>query len=440
MLIREMDGSKLVQDVPAIKGKSRSLARYLVVVLCTLQSCTSEKTKNNHTLDALPPQTPVNRLCGIDGKLCTICAAQAMCWVPPSHRSNYVHCLKVTTKNIGFITSSCSDCQCKALTADQSKVFQPQVLTRQNMYYHLHISKTGGTTFEQYLRKRIAPVSGLKMCDEALKTSFKLPFKHAPYFATPENLKAAQCHMVSAEGKRVDIAGQFKDMPEPKLLVWLRDPLLRTWSQWNHDKSYNIKMPARANLSHDHQLLQKVPKDLLGVYDDAALDASLHERYGNWQFYRLCKENFPHGKLFLTHSSYVEVKESLASHAFLGLSDHFRTSLCLFYYTFGLLREFASCDTRQLHAYNAACYANGSTNKLCVGGAKFTNKFGLGDASEQIKRDQLRVIPESQIQAIRRHTHLDNDLYNTAVDIFWRRVAVMQAISGVNFTLPRRYT
>ena len=56
-------------------------------------------------------------------------------------------------------------------------------------------------------------------------------------------------------------------------------------------------------------------------------------------------------------------------------------SLCLFYFTFQLHDGFKFCRERPLHAYNAACYDNGTTNRDCKHGEHFTNKFKLSSKS-----------------------------------------------------------
>ena len=53
-------------------------------------------------------------------------------------------------------------------------------------------------------------------------------------FARKADLTAAQCHFVSAEGRREFVSEQFDSTPE--ILTFFREPISRTVSQWNHDK------------------------------------------------------------------------------------------------------------------------------------------------------------------------------------------------------------
>jgi len=386
---------------------------------------------------------PMNRACS-QPKGCVICAPGELCIAPatPAGAAAYRDCLRVTLNQVGWINGSCAGCRCVMPTGRQRQTLRTGFLNRSKLYYHLHISKTGGTTFEQLLRKQIGPTSGLRMCDEALKTSFKLPFKHASagLFALPSELDAASCSLVSAEGRRAHMPQQFSRQPE--LLTWLRNPIARTWSQWNHDKRYNIEVGAvpkyasrsSGNSTHDQMLLSQVPKDLSELYTNNKLQAQLHERYGNWQFYRLCKGAYP-SPAFVTHASFIEAEKALQSYAFIGISEHHRTAMCLFYFQFSLYNDFATCQTRAIHVYNAACYENGTTNKDCVHGQAFANKFGVKSPSA-LSRDQLRTIPKGLISKIRQKTWLDHRLYKAALQIFWSRVRVMKELTGRHFQIP----
>lgn len=104
--------------------------------------------------------------------------------------------------------------------------------------YHLHISKTGGTTFEKLLKKaahelnleqkeKVPDSARLILCDEALNSSFHPPFRFGPLFASPEALLKSGCNVASAEGKFKDVATQFGGK-EPQILIWMREPVART--------------------------------------------------------------------------------------------------------------------------------------------------------------------------------------------------------------------
>mmetsp|Transcript_18224 Transcript_18224/g.54000 ORF Transcript_18224/g.54000 Transcript_18224/m.54000 type:complete len:450 (+) Transcript_18224:258-1607(+) len=390
------------------------------------------------------PHKQINPLCR-NGQ-CVVCPAGAMCVVPPTiDPTTYRDCIRATVNQMGWINGSCPHCSCRTLSSEQLRVLKPTFFTRDKMWYHLHISKTGGTTFENLLRKRLAPMSGLRMCDEALHSTFQTPFRYRAHsgnkelFALPADLAGARCHVTSAEGRRQLIPEQFPSAPE--ILTFLRDPTLRTVSQWNHDKTYNQMWSGRsltehamtANNTRDHLLLRQVPKTLADLYANRQLVSELHERYGNWQFYRLCASTYP-SPAFSTHTAFQEVKTSLATFAFLGLSDHYRTSLCLLAFQFHLSVEFALCQTRPLNVYNAACYENGTTNKECAEGQAFANKFNV--QSEALQRDHRRSVPPGLETVIYKHTWLDKALYIEACRIFWARVLIMEAVTGRRFYVP----
>lgn len=443
---------------------------------------------------------------------------------------------------VGWVKGTCSMCECRGLTQQQRNVLRPQFFTREKMWYHLHISKTGGincpspfallwfqvivdecgnlvvlkapkdhsspaelntthththlnagTTFENLLRKRLAPMSGLRMCDEALQTTFQTPFKYkaasgdADLFAPKDDLMNAKCQIVSAEGRRQLIPEQFHSTPE--ILTFLREPTLRTVSQWNHDRQYNQLWEGRSltpkalevNGTRDQVLLRDIPSSLNELYADEGRLAALHERYGNWMFYRLCANIYP-TPAFSTHSTFQEVKTALRTFAFLGLSDHYRTSLCLLAFQFHLAIEFSLCHTRPLNVYNSACYHNGTTNKDCGKGQvtpspppsqlpqvsertldhvsivlvrhspsthtwafaplfrhsqSFSNKFDV--KAKELAKDHRRAIPPGLEATIYNHTWLDKKLYTEATRIFWARVLVMESVTGRSFQVPDEY-
>eukprot|EP00037_Helgoeca_nana_P016557 m.155734 g.155734 ORF g.155734 m.155734 type:complete len:520 (+) comp23582_c0_seq2:364-1923(+) len=428
---------------------------------------------------------------------CIVCPVGAVCVSTAEDPSRYRDCIRTTMNQVGWVKGTCSMCECRSLTQQQRNVLRPQFFTREKMWYHLHISKTGGincpssfallwfqvivdewgnlvvlkapkdhsspaelntthththlnagTTFENLLRKRLAPMSGLRMCDEALQTTFQTPFKYkaasgdADLFAPKDDLMNAKCQIVSAEGRRQLIPEQFHSTPE--ILTFLREPTLRTVSQWNHDRQYNQLWEGRSltpkalevNGTRDQVLLRDIPSSLNELYADEGRLAALHERYGNWMFYRLCANIYP-TPAFSTHSTFQEVKTALRTFAFLGLSDHYRTSLCLLAFQFHLAIEFSLCHTRPLNVYNSACYHNGTTNKDCGKGQSFSNKFDV--KAKELAKDHRRAIPPGLEATIYNHTWLDKKLYTEATRIFWARVLVMESVTGRSFQVPDEY-
>ena len=215
-----------------------------------------------------------------------------------------------------------------------------------------------------------------------------------------------------------------------------------------------------ANTSRDQLLLRAAPKTLPEAYNDSQLMAALHERYGNWMLYRLSlntsvlpaltgsniggtsslssmssSSSYAHHAL---HAAFREVKRSLRDFAFIGLTDHYRTSLCLLAFQFHLHVEFSLCQTRSLNAYNAACYDGGKTNADCAEGQAFTNKFDV-EHEKLLHSDQRRaVVPNSIRPVVHQHTTLDQRLFFEASRVFWARVRVMEDVTGRRFDdMPR---
>ena len=138
--------------------------------------------------------------------------------------------------------------------------------------------------------KSHVPLTSLRLCCSLALTGNRFNSSRGTQdlFARKADLASAQCHFVSAEGRREFIAEQFDSTPE--ILTFFREPISRTVSQWNHDKQYNQVWEGRtvtqdaldANSSRDQLLLRAVPKTLPEAYNDSQLMSALHERYGNW--------------------------------------------------------------------------------------------------------------------------------------------------------------
>lgn len=379
--------------------------------------------------------------------LCTPC--------PPTSICIGKGCSRINRSHDGH-PSGCEYCHCFQPSPKDQALLKFQKLRPDRMYYHLHMSKTGGTTFEVVQRKIVAPYAGLAMCDEALNRSFKHPFADPPFFAPPAQITPATCQLVSAEGRMLDVKKQFSGV-HPQIFTFLRHPTLRTWSQWHHDRRYWVKrgdaVPAPVS-AHPHgaqggnghgdtdaSASKAAAATLSHLYSDPALTANLDGqayRYGNWQLYGLARAKLPPATT-RTDTAFLAVKDGLNDLAFVGIAEYYRVSLCLFYFTFQLHDGFKFCRERPLHAYNAACYDNGTTNRDCKHGEHFTNKFKLSNESGLLK-DVANAIPAAERALIEEHTVLDMELYTASLDIFWRRVALMAKITHKTFAgMPIEY-
>eukprot|EP00040_Diaphanoeca_grandis_P036071 m.228706 g.228706 ORF g.228706 m.228706 type:complete len:432 (+) comp33544_c5_seq1:186-1481(+) len=329
---------------------------------------------------------------------------------------------------------SCRYCHCYRFDEDQLRVLRPTQLDPNKMYYHLHVSKTGGTTFEHTLRRRIAAPNHMNMCDQVLNISFKLPFKFPPYFAQPKDLRLADCNIVSAEGRRSDVNKQFLNVA-PEMILFFRNPTLRTWSQWNHDKKYEVQQqasPGEKTVATD--AVSSSQGLLANVYRNTSLLTRLQGRYGNWQLERQSDVRLGVSNSISPEEALGRIKSQLATLDFIGISDSFRVSLCLFYFMHSLFDDFAHCMERPISAYNAACYENGETNKDCVKGQSFTNKFQLSEHAEHaLLKDMKGDIPREEKEAIETHTSLDRELYFAALDLFTKRVEIMAEATQKQF-------
>ena len=425
--------------------------------------------------------------------------------------------------------------------------------------YHLHISKTGGTTLEKHLRK-LAVHNSLRVHVKVCPAE-KHPFSNPPLFANPHSLCASQCGLISAEGRMRDVAVQFgcqetaaaaaqqrqqrNDIADNNIanidiinknlniasastttrltsttrkiiiITMLRHPVLRTLSQFGHDRAMERrkdrgKYVHRQNFTRNAENIVELYKhfessedcneyskntinsnlvanrhDKIGVSSGSSSNTSSNStpqdkhdstensvgvsasaagkrvsphpklcakgvvppRYSNWQIDRLL---WPGGDT--APVTVVNVTRILSQLYFIGMTDYYRTSLCLFYHTFGLANEFARCGEETITAYNART-STSSTNSSHIATAKrssarsgpdsgFENKPApeSRDGAHAQLRVALRRVGIETASLITRHAAGDMRLWVGALDLFWRRVAVMEAKTGRRFgELPQRY-
>eukprot|EP00045_Choanoeca_perplexa_P007964 m.72975 g.72975 ORF g.72975 m.72975 type:complete len:400 (+) comp14298_c0_seq5:76-1275(+) len=310
----------------------------------------------------------------------------------------------------------CIGCQCSPMSPVQRNLLPMTTWSNSEYIYHVHASKTGGTTIEHILRDLTTSEDlpkSVTMCQTE-----KHPFSNPPLFADPNVLRSSGCTVVSAEGELRYTHKQFNGVT-PRVMVFLRHPALRTLSQWHHDHTYeNDKLHGTVQ---DRQRYTANCSTLLEYYtQQRALGQKPHRRYANWQY-------------FIYDSTLYQRSVDLAKFQFVGVTDYFRTSLCLFYFTFQLQSRFDDCQTRPLSVYNAAC-----KDDTCA----FINKANVPleqHPHEALRASLARIDPET-VAGLKEATTKDLALYKEALDIFWTRVAIMEQVSGQIFPdLPDRY-
>jgi hypothetical protein len=101
-------------------------------------------------------------------------------------------------------------------------------------------------------------------------------------------------------------------------------------SQWNHDKNYYSDRDLFAEYSNITQMYTSQPR------------YKVKPRYKDWYYTRLGEEG-------------QSLKDTLMSYAFLGVTEFYETSMCLFYFTFQMHILFHKCQDAVTLQYNAAC-------------------------------------------------------------------------------------
>eukprot|EP01147_Barroeca_monosierra_P004251 gene4251-6577_t len=335
---------------------------------------------------------------------------------------------------LGF-PNHCDFCDCKAMSPSQRRTVPLTTWDDKQLYYHLHISKTGGTTLERILKDMMTSDDirppGMTMCQTE-----RHPFSKPPFFADPVALEESKCNdyrpriclfdllslfcqlvmvaVISAEARLHNIDKQIP-FTTPHMIILLRHPILRTLSQYlrkaaqfHHDRIKErtlSRMPWRGHFTLGHDTLQ-----------DLYLNTSAHvdKRYRNWQ------------TLLLSHPK-LTYPEALKDMTFIGITEFYKTSMCLFYFTFQLPTLLHNCQHRPLDVFNKACHGECSM---------FKNEINTTDAlqdNHESLADSINKVDRLTQELISKFASLDMQLYNAALDIFWRRVAVMEAVVGERF-------
>lgn len=291
------------------------------------------------------------------------------------------------------------------------------------------------------------------MCSEALGIGgvkgFTPPFQfeHGALFAPAERLRSSGCAVASAEGMYREVSGhkrQFQGMPHPRLLLWWRDPVQRTLSQFHHDRRW-ADSGGRQGFH--------VPETLAHVYAEPALLDGPLRRYGNWQTVRMVPA--AHWAASATNGARVAVpsiKQVLSNASFIGMVEHYHLSMCLFAFTFAQFESLRSCRSRVMVAYNRGCCestvrparaavlgldraeltsrvrADGGAEHGCATGADFDD-VAVGRGRDNATTAAPNVDSET-LEAIRRHTAVDRELYDFVAKLFWTRIGVMREVLG----------
>jgi len=70
-------------------------------------------------------------------------------------RCHMSHVASNPLNNVAAFSADCHICRCVVMSSRQAELLPLHTWSPQLMYYHLHVSKTGGTTFMRYVRVRM---------------------------------------------------------------------------------------------------------------------------------------------------------------------------------------------------------------------------------------------------------------------------------------------
>lgn len=254
---------------------------------------------------------------------------------------------------------------------NQTYTLKRKVIELNDQLFFMHIPKTAGTTFVNILEQLYTvddicpPYEGLsqliKNYTPQQLTNFKLIRGHFPY----ELLK----HLNS----------------EPRLVTFLRHPIQRTISAFNHLKRWDI--PQEKSFYDNARDFAKQTQNI--SLDELMKETELANHIRNKT------QKFLVGKLGRANANLPldleQAKERLAGFEFIGVTEHFDESLALFLYTFNL-PEMISYKT-----YNVA-----------------PNKSSKTEISQNVL-DYLAEINQDEIE-----------LYEYGLSIFKNRLAQMR--------------
>eukprot|EP00043_Microstomoeca_roanoka_P011852 m.112160 g.112160 ORF g.112160 m.112160 type:complete len:418 (-) comp15317_c0_seq2:93-1346(-) len=394
-------------------GRKRSFAAVLITTLLSVGLQTSSALPATRSIaNGKCPMHTIRTL--VEGQADDQCACA---------RGDDVYCtgplcrLGQMAGSSGFVQafpSKCTECDCKFISQAQRAIVPISTMDSHQVYYHVHISKTGGTTLEHVLQQLPSHPSipeGVTLC-----ATEKHPFSHPPLFADPAELEKSQCNIITAEGRLAYVDQQIP-YTKPHLIVLLRHPVLRTLSQFQHDR---IKERTKVMTETWRGTYTAGHDNIADLYKDET--AFVHPRYKDWQL------------LLLTHPNFT-YPDALSQMTFVGITEYYRTTLCLFYFTFQMSSLLYGCQQRPLPIYNKACQGENCSFQ----NQKPQENMVLEDNHQKL-REKLAEIPAETKYLIEQHTRKDQELYDAALDLFWRRVAVMEAVVGERFTdLPDSY-
>lgn len=264
------------------------------------------------------------------------------------------------------------------------------------MLYFMHIPKTGGTTFDSYL-KNISRAENLRY-----------------QFVSPTQPKSKELND--------DTKDFFKTKPVVKVLsveahweypvvIPARDPALRVL------RSTFIREPferMRSQLKHEHRrdrmLWARTVNDAVNPELCSKHNACSHDRFHNkltkcmvgqviWQLH-LEGQYSEEDMLALAANHLIDIE-------FFGLTDYFDASVCLFLHTFSFERQFAESCEDSFHHVAAENVAGD----------------GQSGGEEDSKRKERNNMAHKA-------NALDAALYQVAEDVFRRRMCAFQAKVG----------
>ena len=266
-------------------------------------------------------------------------------------------------------------------------------------FFHLHIPKTGGSTFAQCLRcwdnrKLLMPTAPLCNCKEFNVSDDFLKV------LTTKNKQVISCEIssgVPGPGNLNTFLAKLS-IPSIKVLTFIRKPIDHVMSAFLHMKSRKKHTSSCSSF-----------KAIFESYENKKKKNCTHYDIRNMQTASLSLSSFANGNTNLTAAvSFLSERVF-----FFGITSYYRTSLCLLAYQLGQLelhRSVCDCST---HAHVSVKHANVYT-KQSSNSPAFLDELSIED---------MKTLTSAYI-------NLDNVLYHVAMQVFLQRVLIAEQDSG----------
>jgi hypothetical protein len=274
-----------------------------------------------------------------------------------------------------------------------------------NVFYHLHIPKTGGTTF----------LGCLKCWDKdaltyvaSASSGWQCPGINIPELK--EGVKKNKTHVVSCEisgeGGQLNSFLRAFNTPSVRILTFIRNPIDHVFSALMHYKAAAKRKNACATF------------DAVFASDTPGSKSTKCEHYPmrNMQTTALSPAS-PKGAANLS-----EAVTFISKNVFhFGITSYYRASLCLLAYQLGQLNmQKSSCDCSK--TVIDVKHSNDNSKKKLPGQEGVTGMEVLSPDSQKILETE--------------YINLDNVLYHVALQLFLQRVLIAERESGMPLLCP----